>query len=1173
MSFADVRELLYTKRIRVKRVVERHDPDSDAAELASVESALDEADDHLASGEYQSAVTAYHEVRSRANALINGTRGGAVTPGLRPPHRIERLEAFVNGSSQLLGRITPSTRAGSSVDVRFGDDSVTKIGSLGVHPVLSLTKSGTRTDAGLKAAAKGRFDVAAADFRAAIESATPPERPTLQLNLGAALLQLGEFDEAEQVLKLAARGFSRAGDTLGDAQAHQNLAVLRASQGRAEEAKQFFSAAEGKARTAAGDLANAAKVVAEIDRREPVLPELRIGRALARDGLNVSLPSVVTSRSRLASSATIAESPALAITALSARGAASATAVNEGGIDDLGAGLMLVLRDPADGTNFQTTPLVAEFAKAKASEVTAGFLIGNDVRTLSWKSVDGPAQADLIASLYEPRRLAKTVLELAWAPATSADTAARLAHIYYFETALGLGDAHAGLEEWSEARTWYLHAADYGFLNAAIEAPLLWHRIATTYLGEGDGWYRNDELQKAADAYANVLKPDALTAPVSSPLYQHAALAPTGNLIPALMADPEAPPADLGAGTAATVLDLAQRLSQISAGLDWFGVPADFVPPFTFDHLQNSARYLAQQAKFAERDYIQFTERYESSTLTKMQLEHAAASAKAELDVVKKQRDAAQLEVTVANRAKQLADQRKADAQTARNAYASMSNEQIALETSIAWYSSQNSWELEKKIKGKGPDAGRHIHEVVADKRRRLGEISREYELLRMDQNTAQLAIAGQQAQDQVKVAEARAAAANLAVQASALRASQASQLAAQFDSQTFTPEVWWQLAQFMRQHAARYLGWATKVARLMERVYEFEHDTPVDRIRVDYSTGQVADLLGADQLMSDIDYFTYHRLTETDYRPQRITTQLSLGERFPFAFQTEFRTTGTMTFDVSLGDIERSHPGTFNQRIQAVEARVVGPVPIEGVHGILRNSGLSEYRRRDGQTKFRVQDVETLVLSAHERGDVAMFRSRPEMLGVFEGAGLASTWTIEFPPEANDIDYEFVVDVELTFHYEAGFDRQLEVDLRSAPLPPEATRASTAFSLRWDLPDRFFVLQSTGASELEIGPEYLPRHHLDPIVRSVSVQLLGADGPLGAGIDVGIGAPGVAEIAVQSNADGRVESANPALAPLAGQKVTEGVWTISLPGDPAVRADVYDVLLFIEYDYTPRGA
>jgi hypothetical protein len=248
----------------------------------------------------------------------------------------------------------------------------------------------------------------------------------------------------------------------------------------------------------------------------------------------------------------------------------------------------------------------------------------------------------------------------------------------------------------------------------------------------------------------------------------------------------------------------------------------------------------------------------------------------------------------------------------------------------------------------------------------------------------------------------------------------------------------------------------------------------------------------------------------------------------------------------------------------------VVGAVPVGGLTGQLRNAGVSEYRRRAGDSKFRVQDVETLILSAHTRGDDVVFRARPEMLGVFEGAGLASTWTLEFPPESNDIDFAFLVDIEVIFHYEAGFDRQLETQIRTAALPAEATRATTSFSMRWDMPDRFFLVQSVGLASLNIGPELLPRNHVDPTIHSVSVQLLDANGPVGAGQQFGIGGPGVAEVAVATDANGRVAAGDAALVPLAGQPVI-GDWPVSLAGTAEERAGVYDMILFVEYNYTPR--
>ena len=278
------------------------------------------------------------------------------------------------------------------------------------------------------------------------------------------------------------------------------------------------------------------------------------------------------------------------------------------------------------------------------------------------------------------------------------------------------------------------------------------------------------------------------------------------------------------------------------------------------------------------------------------------------------------------------------------------------------------------------------------------------------------------------------------------------------------------------------------------------------------------------------------------------------------------------MTFEIGLDDIERTHPGSFNQRIQSIEVAFIGPLPREGISGTLRCAGVSEFRRADGESKFRVQDVETLVLSAHGRTDAALFRPRPELLDVFEGAGLASSWTIEIPPESNDLDFEFLVDVELVFHYEAGFDRALEERLRAIEPAAETTRASTSFSLRWDMPDRFFLLQNGGETTLEIEPAHLPRHHLEPVVRSVSLVLLAVDAN-GTGIatrSLALGAPGIVAVDLESDADGRVPSATGALAALTGRPV-EGAWPVRLGGSAEEREMVHDVLLFVEYDYTAR--
>jgi hypothetical protein len=86
-----------------------------------------------------------------------------------------------------------------------------------------------------------------------------------------------------------------------------------------------------------------------------------------------------------------------------------------------------------------------------------------------------------------------------------------------------------------------------------------------------------------------------------------------------------------------------------------------------------------------------------------------------------------------------------------------------------------------------------------------------------------------------------------------------------------------------------------------------------------------------------------------------------------------------------------------------------------------------------------------------------------------------------------------------------------------------------------------------------------------------VSLQLLRGAGPLPS-IPLTVAAPGGASADVTPDGDGRVPSTDPALAALAGAYV-QGDWTLATTVDGDDRSAVHDILLFVEYDYTERGA
>jgi tetratricopeptide (TPR) repeat protein len=1106
--------------------------------LHDIRSDVERGHQLVLSGDHSGAVRAYQSARNRIFRLLH-LGGPDSLAGLShhfgPPHDVAHLKELVRAGCTLMADLVPGVPEPPVLDTSFDPNA---LGGFG-EAARTLPRAGEAKESQFAGAAllsrtafdAGDYELAMKRYAGAADLAAnePNAHAALLLNAGAAAVQAGRLREANRFLSQALEGFQQTDDALGTAQAAHNLAIASAASGDADRAAGAFKETDERARAAAG----AAGVAAEVLRS--------LGRT---DGTGSRFPVREADTRRAAASAR--------------PGGGDISAV-------IGRGATVILRDPMAPTTWSNRPLAGSVEQRDRDVVySAGITLGTQIDAISWRRSAAPSVDAVISAAYETRLAAASHADLRAVILSDVDVSVQLGHLYYYVIPVGLAEAYAGLGEWSQARTWLYRAADYPYLNKAVEGPALWLRIAQTHLGEGDTAYRDDDFAAALTAYAGVVALDGTAGDAA--VYTHPALTEIGALVAALLADPATLPPDLDPGIGAVVLDIAAKVSQLSAGLDWFGIPASMVPPFTFDYLQNASRFLAQQAQAAERDFMQFMERYDSGKLTRLQVQQAAAAASADEAVAKQQAVAAQEEVDLAQTARALADLRHDNAQQARSAYGTMSREQIRLETEMAWYSSQNSWELNNPI----PGDGRDIHEVIAADRHRLGVISRDYELLRMQQNINELAISEQQANDQVALSVARRQAAVLSAQAASLRRAQAQQLAAAFEDSFFTPEVWKQLADFMRAQAQRYLYWATRVARLMERAYEFDYDTTVNRVRTDYSAGVVNGMLGSDQLLADIDYFTYDRITRTTHKTVRASLEVSLAERFPFAF-AGFRQHGEIAFNTLLDDLERDYPGSFNHRIQSVEVDVVGLVPSQGLRGTLTNSGISQYRALDGTVKWRLQNIDTMLLSSYARDDAMMFRPRPEQLNVFEGVGMASGWTLRYPPDVNDVDYRFLVDVRVTFHVEAQFDRALAAAVEAAPTPPEALRATTSFSLRNDLPDRFFLLTSQGTAALTIGPEHLPHHHLDPKVRSISLQLLSDADPRPA-VPLTVTVPGGASADVTPDGDGRVPSDDPALAPLTGATL-RGDWALATTADTADRATVHDVLLFVEYDFTPREA
>lgn len=390
-----------------------------------------------------------------------------------------------------------------------------------------------------------------------------------------------------------------------------------------------------------------------------------------------------------------------------------------------------------------------------------------------------------------------------------------------------------------------------------------------------------------------------------------------------------------------------------------------------------------------------------------------------------------------------------------------------------------------------------------------------------------------------------------------------------------------------MRRLYGRYFNMALRAAHLMQQAYNFETDQSLHLIKSDYSVDEVKGLLGADLLMADVQSFTYDLITSRAGKPQPIRQTISLAERYGFLFESQFRKKGVMEFETRIDDFDAVYPGTYAGRIQSLEVEVLGIVPPTGISGTLVNNGISAYRTpapaAAGVTglKYRVQPRETLVLSDYfMRQDTLLAPVDSRMTKIFEGAGLASTWRLELPKSINDIDFDALTDVRLTFYYKARFDPQLhDRVLAELASRPSINARQLAIPLRWIYPDAFFRFQDTGELRMQLRAGDFKRNERNPVLSDVGVLIV-TDGSIAAsGLNVTLATPThPAAISAATDANGSVLAQNPAWTPLVGGSAI-GEYAVALPpaSNPALAAlgsfkPIVNIALILGYSFTPAA-
>jgi hypothetical protein len=787
--------------------------------------------------------------------------------------------------------------------------------------------------------------------------------------------------------------------------------------------------------------------------------------------------------------------------------------------------------------------------------------------------------------LLEPRVQATTLSALDTYYFSIPQFITYLAHVSGFILPLAIGDTYSQLGDYDRAATFYLKARDYKYLNIPIERPMVWTRVARMFVLLGNRLYRGRDIARARVQYEKIVKIAGGAFTLTGDLYSGGFAPVQAETLAFLNAADKVNFTAMDYARRAVIMEALNNLNQILQNINYLGFPEDFIPIYSWQYLQNIARYLANQAIQAERNYINFKNSAEQEEANQLLLEQSV-DASAAATAVELQRVQATIDQkNVADLSAEAAQTRLDNAVDRKSDYDSTSQQLAVLDEITAWATGpmdeaevSQGWANALGISPGDYDT----YQVTRYASKARSKISRGYELRNMDRQISEM-------QDSVGIANAQVTAAQSMVnvaqaqeQLAELRQQQAQGQLDNFNAQEFTPELWSNLANAQRQISQRYLDWAISAAFLMERAFEFEFDIEVNRIRFDYSRSDLHGLLSGEFLLADGYAFTYDRLLDTQKKGQ-LKVVIPLADRYPFQFFQQFQKTGRMEFDTLLEDFDRMHPGAHLRKLRRVEVVVEGLIVREGAQGFLRNSGFSFFRGRDGFRRTRVQKPEVMPLSLFDvRRDGFLFTTQEGVLQLFENSGVATGWTIEFPPDSNNLDYRTISNLNLVLYFDAYYSDKV-ANVAIAELEAGAFYQQTlGLALRFQFPDEFFLLQDTNKVTFEVSNNYLPFNQTLPVVATMQVAVTTAEGVSNAGLVVNIRSQaGAVNISQTTDSNGMI-STGTAAEPLNAVfgKSLEDTWTVEF--DPAANAAAFaagfsgakvtNVFLNNEYDFTPRG-
>lgn len=579
----------------------------------------------------------------------------------------------------------------------------------------------------------------------------------------------------------------------------------------------------------------------------------------------------------------------------------------------------------------------------------------------------------------------------------------------------------------------------------------------------------------------------------------------------------------------ALTIQARSRLLQMESGLNYLGYGDDYVPPWRFQFLLDRARYFAEHAKNAQREYLNFLTNAEREEFQELTAAQNVEMEKSNVRLESARVDQAQAEVEGAKASDELAALTARNAFTRAEAYATFNqraddlSDQVLAGSAVSTLGAIGSGILSGALAGGVGGAivggisgllsggGQTISEEA---QLEIAGEQRDFEEKSLGLTASEADQAALVAQRQLAVSQSTLLVAGFQRAAAVLRHEAAVQNLTYLRNRTLNAELWYRLASTIRDVADMYLRYGIEMGFLAEQAYEFEADKRINVIRFDYDISDLGNMMAGDFLLRDLDTLEQDLVVGQRIRQQQVRFVVSLAREFPDALQ-QLRADGSTIFTIRLEQLERRFPGLFNLRIRSVEllplalmdaTRLAVQVTQLGsgyvrlsatpheadnpVAGIDWLTGVED----EWSVRLRTTPPETAVFSGLSRADTTSGSASfiaANQLGAFEAVAAASAWRVDLSMKENRIVPDSLADLLVTFTLSGYYDGTLRDAVDNASQRPMAT--TTWLSAHQSFSDAYYQFNQSGRMEWSVTQDLLSLQGSIGALRNVGLLALPA--------------------------------------------------------------------------------